>query len=260
MRKYYQFFGLALIMVFSFYYTERIASIVLNKNPLMMEIKNEANNYNIKSVNAEIKGNYIIPGINGMKVNYKESFYKMQNFNTFNKYYLVFDQQVPEISLKDNKDKIIKKGNSKYKRVAFIFREEGEISNYFVSNNIKASLLVNLDNYKRGSFLEVINNESDNFNSLDNALNLNKENKHICVLNDYNKDVCIKHQNFLIEPTDILKSNNLSSIRKNIENGSIILVSEEASLSDVLFILKEVKYKDMELVYLSELISEENNG
>ena len=35
MRKYYQYLGLALIMVFSFYYTEKIALIVLNKNPLM---------------------------------------------------------------------------------------------------------------------------------------------------------------------------------------------------------------------------------
>ena len=47
-------------MVFSFYYTEEIATLVLNKNPLMIKINNEKNNYNIKSVNAIIDGNYII--------------------------------------------------------------------------------------------------------------------------------------------------------------------------------------------------------
>ena len=41
MRKYYQYFGLALIMVFSFYYTDMIANIVLNKDPLMIEINKE---------------------------------------------------------------------------------------------------------------------------------------------------------------------------------------------------------------------------
>ena len=41
MRKYYQYFGLALIMIFSFYYTEKIALIVLNKNPLMQSIEEQ---------------------------------------------------------------------------------------------------------------------------------------------------------------------------------------------------------------------------
>ena len=44
MKKYYGYFGLALIMVFSFYYTEQISTLVLNKNPLMMTIKEQADN------------------------------------------------------------------------------------------------------------------------------------------------------------------------------------------------------------------------
>lgn len=68
MRKYYQYLGLALIMVFSFYYTEKIALIVLNKNPLMQEINQEKVNYEEAFVNASIEGDYIIPGINGLLV------------------------------------------------------------------------------------------------------------------------------------------------------------------------------------------------
>ena len=90
MRKYYQYLGLALIMVFSFYYTEKIALIVLNKNPLMQEINQEKVNYEEAFVNANIEGDYIIPGINGLMVNTRESFYNMQSLDAFNHYYLVF--------------------------------------------------------------------------------------------------------------------------------------------------------------------------
>ena len=91
MKKYYQFFGLVLIMVFSFYYTEQIANIVLNKNPLMQMIKEEARNYNVSSVNALIDGNYIVPGLKGLEVNLRDSFYNMKESNVFSEYFLVFD-------------------------------------------------------------------------------------------------------------------------------------------------------------------------
>ncbi|MDE5539885.1 MAG: hypothetical protein K2J20_05310, partial [Bacilli bacterium] len=201
MKKYYQYFGLALIMVFSFYYTEQIASIVLNKNKLMVQINEEAKNYNISPVNAIIEGEYITPGLNGLQVNAKESFYVMKEIDAFNKYFLVYDQVKPDVSLNDNKDKIVKKGNRSLNKVSFVLESENTISNYFKNNNIEASMLVDLDTYKAKSYFEVINNENEGFKSLENTLNLNKENKHICILNDYNKDKCLKNKNYLVEPT-----------------------------------------------------------
>ena len=260
MKKYYQYLGLEIIMVFSFYYTEKISSIVLNKNPLMIAIREESDNYNVTSVNAEIKGGYITPGINGLKVNVKESFYKMHDMDIFNKYYLVFDQIKPDVSLEDNKDKIITSGNSKYKKVSLILEKENEISEYLKNNNIKASLLVDLNTYKENSYFEVINNESNGFKTLENTLNLNKENKKICVISDYNKNVCLKHKNYLVKPNLILNASNLIEIKSNINNGVIILISNKASLSDVKLLIKEIKYKDLKFVYLSEIIIEYNSN
>lgn len=260
MKKYYQYFGLALIMVFSFYYTEKIASIVLNKNPLMQTINDEAGNYNTKYVNAEINGEYITPGLNGLEVNIKESFYKMQAGDVFNKYYLVFDQVKPEISLEKNKDKIIKNGNFKLRKISLVLETENEVSEFLKNSNIKASILTNMESYKKNNYFEVINNEVINFKALENTLNLNKENKHICVLNDKNKDICLKHKNYLVKPTYQLSNNNLIDIKKNILNGNIILITKNATLDDVKILLKEINYKDLELVFLSEIISEENNN
>ncbi len=258
MKKYYQYFGLALIMVFSFYYTDKISTIVLNKNPLMMTIQEKAIDYNVKSVNAEINGNNITPGINGLKVNLKESFYGMQADDIFNQYYLVFDQEKPKISLENNKDKIITKGNRKLKQVSFIFEEENALSDYFKSNSLNASLLVTLNSYKEENYFEVINNETDGFKSLENALNLSKNNKHICVLNDYNLSICLKQKNYLVDSPLKLSNTNFLEVKNGLQNGSIIYVTRNANLTDLKLLVKEIKYKDLEIVPLSKIISEIN--
>ncbi len=260
MKKYYQYLGLAFIMVFSFYYTEKIANIVLNKNPLMQEINKEKDNFKIESVNAEIQGDYIIPGINGIEVNVKDSFYNMKEANIFNKYFLVFDQVKPKISIENNKDKIIRYGNRRLKKVAIIFEEENSLSNYFKSIEAKASLLVDNNTYKKNSYFEVINNGLKEFRNLENELNLNKENKNICVINELNKNICKKFHNYLIEPELTLNSSNYIDIKKNLNDGNIILVKSTANLSDLKLLVKEIKYKNMELVYLSEIIKEENDN
>lgn len=258
MKKYYQYFGLALIMVFSFYYTDKISAIVLNKNPLMKTIQEKASDYQVKSVNAEIDGNYITPGINGLKVNVKESFYEMQQYDVFNQYYLVFEQEKPDISLDNNKDKIITKGNKKIKQVSFIFEDDNTLSDYFKSNGFDGSMLVTLDNYTEEHYFEVINNETEGFKSLENTLNLNKDNKHICVLNDSNLNTCLKYKNYLVDPALKLKSGNFLDIKNNLQNGSIIYVSKNANLTDLKLLIKEVKFKGLEIVPLSKIISEEN--
>jgi len=258
MKKYYKMFGIALIMAFSFYYTEQISLIVLNKSPLMITINEEKEKYSIKSVNALIDGNYIIPGVNGIEVNARDSYYRMQELEIFDKYYLSFDQVKPNISLEDNKDKIIKSGNKLHNKVAFILETENAISNYLKANNIKASLLVDLNNYQENNYFEPINNEKEGFKSLENSLNLNKENKHICLINDINKEICLKNKKYLVEPTLILKNNNLIEVKRNLLNGSIILIKENANLTDVKLLIKELTFKDLTPVPLSELISEKN--
>lgn len=260
MKKYYGYLGLALIMVFSFYYTEQISTIVLNKNPLMVMIKEKALDYNIKSVNAEINGDTIKPGINGLYVNERESFYGMQELDAFNQYYLVYEQKKPDITLDNNKDKLIISGNNNLRQVSLVLETENEISSYLKNQNIKASMLVDMNTYKDSNYFEKINNEVSGFKSLENNLNLDKQNKHICVVNDNNKDICRKYKNYLVSSNLKLNKTNLAEIKNNLKNGSIIVISSSASLSDVKLLLKEIKYKDLELVYLSEIISEVNNS
>jgi len=127
-------------------------------------------------------------------------------------------------------------------------------------NEFRASLLVDMNTYKDKNYFESLNNEIVGFKSLENNLNLNKENKHICVVNTDNKEICQKYKNYLVSPSLRLNNSNLLDVKKNLKNGSIIVIGDTATLSDVKLLLKEIKYKDLELVYLSELISEVNKA
>lgn len=245
-------------MAFSFYYTEQISSLVLNKNPLMQTIKEKADDYMVDAVNAVIDGEVITPGINGQKINERESFYKMQASDVFNQYFLVFDEIKPDISLEEHKDKLIQNGNPKLKKVSFIFANCDDICHYFENSNIPASFLVTLRTYQTNNYFEAINNEVEGFKSLENNLNLNKENQHICVVNDLNKELCMKANNYLVRPKIMLSSSNLLDVKKELKSGSIIYITESAKLEDVIYLIKEINYKGLEIVQLSELISEKN--
>ena len=98
-----------------------------------------------------------------------------------------------------------------------------------------------------------------NFKSLENNLNLNKENKNICVLNNELKNICLKYHNYLIEPTLELNSTNYLDVKKNLQNGTIILIKSNAKLIDIKMLLKSLSFKNLNIVPLSELISEKNS-
>ena len=132
------------------------------------------------------------------------------------------------------------------------------VSDYLQENQYRASILVNVSTYEENNYFEVINNEVSSFESLENILNLNKENKHICVVNDGNYDICLEHKNYLVEPTLTLDSTNYIDVKNELDSGCIIFITSKARLSDVKLLLKEIKYKNYDVVFLSDLISEEN--
>ena len=51
---------------------------------------------------------------------------------------------------------------------------------------------------------------------------------------------------------------NFHKVKNHLNSGCIILICDNAKLEDVKLLLKEIKYKNYDIVYLSEMISEEN--
>lgn len=242
-------------MIFSFYYTDKIATFVLEKNSLYQKIDKVKDEYITKSVSAEINGNYIIPGLSGMEVNVKDSYYNMKNLDAFNEYYLVYQTILPDVTIEKNKDKIINQGNKRKKQVTFILENDDNIISYFTQNNIKSNLLVTLEEYKVKENIELINNDHKNYDKVESLLNNANLNKNLCVINNNIEELCREKEKYLIEPK-IVNNVTFLNIKKSVDRGDILLIKKGTKLEDIKLLIKDINFKDLEIVYLSELIKE----
>ena len=253
--KFFKYFGIVAIMLFSFYYTDKIANFMLEKNKLYQEIANVKNNYTEQSVSAIIDGDYIIPGLNGSEVAVKDSYYNMKSLDTFNEYYLVFNETIPKITLENHKDKIIHKGNVQKKNVAFIMENDATLKEFFLNNNLKANILVTLEDYSQKNSFEPINNDSKNYEKLESLLNNASLNKNLCIINTNIIDICREKRKYLIEPS-ILNNTTFLNIKNNLSSGDIFLVKKGTNINSLKMLIKDINFQDLKIVYLSELISE----
>lgn len=244
-------------MLFSFYYTEKIAVIMQNKSPIMQSIEEVEESYVVNAINASIDSNYVVPGIMGRMVNKTKSYVNMKAFGIFNEYYLIFDDVKPDVSLEDNKDKIIKEGNKSKKAVSLLLEDGNEtIKKYLKDNKISADLLINESTYENGSFFEQINNDKDKYKNVESLLNKNNQNKNICYIKEMEKEYCRKEQKYLVEETFTLGSNNIVEAKTKLDSGAIILIKKNANLEHLKLLVKEIHFKGLNIQPLSELISE----
>lgn len=202
-------------------------------------------------VNAIIEGNTIIPGTKGCVVNSRESYLKMNEFGAFNENFFVFDYIKPDISLEDNKDKIII-GSSKSDYVSIIvdtWKFESVLEDYDYS-----FVLSDLETYKSKDNIEYLNGSIDNYSVIDNYLKRKKKNTNI-MLSDY-INVQTTKDHYIVSPTiDIYHSNVAANISK-IKGGSIIYLHKNLEVNEVKLIMDKIKYKNLSVMKLSKFISE----
>ena len=245
MKKYGKYILFSLLVLLSFYTTNKTANLVRNQDPILKEIRNISLEKKEDFVNAVIQDDYIIPGMYGSVVDELKSLSKMKEQDVFNNLYLVSQPIKPDISLSDNLDKIIIKGNSKKQQVSFVIDENSskKIKDYLVKNSIKASLLITKDNFSKDSYFEQINNDFKNYKELDKTLKKNKINTNICVLDNNNSNLkfCKSKKKYLVKPGMFLDNANIIEIKTKLDSGSIIYI-KDATYLDCL--VEYIKSKD----------------
>lgn len=248
---------LLILLGLSFYFTEKTAIFIRSKDPIMQGIMEYASHNNSEPVNATINENYITPGLIGKRIDEVKSLMQMKSIGVFNKTFLVTNDIKPDISINDNKDKIINKANSLKNAVSFIIENDKTNSlTFFISSNIPASILIDNTTYNKNPYFEQINNDYDNYNEVDKKLNKDKINTNICVINRHNKELCLKKKKYLVEPTYVLNSTNMVMIKNKISSGDIILIKNNVTIDDISYLYNYLKSKNIKVIKLSELISE----
>lgn len=253
--KLFKRIGIISIVLFSFYYTEQIANFVLENNHLYKEINEKKDNFEVKSIAAVIEDDYIIPGLIGLSVNIKDSYYNMKSLNVFNSYYLIYKDSWPVVSINDNKDKIIRQGNKEKNSIALVLEYDEKIIEFLQKYNF--SVLTNMNTFDKVASYEQINNEIGEFKKLESLINKYVTNPNICLINSRNESICRENKKFLVDPNKILSDSTVLSLKDNIESGDIILIEKNTKITNVEIILKSILYKDYKLNFLSKHISEE---
>ena len=250
-----KYFIITFLCLLSFYYTERIALYVKSKHPLVQEIESNKEELYVNSIDSKLIDElYIIPGLNGKEVNVNSSFNVMKPSNIYDENQIVYNQIKPNISLEDNKDKIIIRGNPNKNNISLLFESENELTKYLTNNDYYINILIKKEEYLKG--VEMINNSttSKTYNNIDNYLNLNKINKKLCYIT--NKNLC--KDKYIFKESLIINHSNISTNINNIKPGEIILINNTLQLSELVLLINKIESQQLKIVPLSTLISEIN--
>ena len=263
MKILFKYLGLATIICLSFILTEKTVTVMNDMDEIMNTIKEQEKNYNIEPIDAKIENEYIKPGKYGKKVNIKKSYENMKKIGKFNDKYLIYDEIKPNISLEDNKDKIIIGNQNKTISLIFIIKKTDDIEQIkkiLNKKNIKASFFVDSEWLKKNKEIckELIK-ENHTIGNIENSSNMNYfwvnntiqalgQQKNYCYYEN-----CKNTKDYKIKPTKTIK--NSSEIKKHIEPGDIIEIEKN---KDLAIIIDYIKSRGIELENIANHIEEKN--
>ena len=208
-----KYLAVIFISIISFYYTEQIALYVKSKNPLIQEIESNKEELYVNSINSElIDEQYIIPGINGKEVNVNSPYLSMKELNIYNESKIVYNQISPSISLTNNKDRIIIRGNPKKRQVSLIFEKSSTLTEYLTKNNYEYNVLINKEKYSNKYEMINFSTNKTTFNNINSYLTTNNLNTNIC---HKNNQILCKDSYIFQESLTINHSNISNTINKN---------------------------------------------
>ena len=273
--------GLITLICFSFFYTEQVIQVVNEQDPIMIKLNEIKEQYQIESTDAQIINNTIIPGLNGRKINIKESYQNMKQLGMFKEELISYDEILPNLSLKDNKDKYITRANSNKNAVSLIFiikdnTNLDELIKLATQKNIKLNFFVdytflnqNITKLKKLSNIELYSYGNNGTYTKDNLIYSNNIIERIsnqatyCLSttqNDETLNTCKNNDMYTIVPSLITTTNTYSEITNNLASGSIILLEpSQKNLTELNTIAKFIESKGLKIQNLSSLLTESIN-
>lgn len=269
--KFIKFIGLICLICFTFIYTEKIIDISINQDEIMIKLKEIENTYNINPINAVITENTIIPGNTGKYIDIDSSYKKMKKIGLFEETLITYKDIYPEISIYNNYDKYIINGNTLNKEVALIYiinnntlddvlniiKYKNTKLTFFIdssnlSNNI--DIIYKLNNYEIYNYGNNGKYTKDNIIITNNIINNKANNKSTFCLflnqDDNSLNNCKEHKMLSIIPSI---NGNYNNVKKELKNGSIILINNTKELS---LIIDYIKNKGYTITSLSKAVKE----
>ena len=221
----------------------------------MIKILKNKHKFEQKEINAKIENNTIIPGISSKTVNINESYKKMKRINKYIESLYVFDYKTPAISIKNNYNKLIIKGNPLNKKISILLK----INDINILKKLKDNSSLNFileptfinENY---NYLKTIYN---NIIVLENNYLENSNIINYCYSLDTFNSYCSIYNKYTIKP-NFITNNYFYNTYDLIENGAILAynITNEKNINDINFIISFIKSLNIKIVSIDELIKE----
>ena len=270
-----------LLVLFSFYYTEKAIILLESNDPIMKEIKDKGKSREEDAINAKVEGDYLIPGYNGLVIDLETSFNKMKGYGSYNEALLVFEEVEPTISIDDYYDKYISSGNGISTNIALVFtvddssytdnlldilKEMNAVGTFFIDGKFTDSNTSFVtDAVVNGNEVEVLSYDKAYDEllfkaSIDKIKTLTSTTPKYCYATYDNEEVlnlCSKLSMHTIIPTLRLDNNIYSSAKGNLRSGSIISVNlTESNVKELKVLINYIKQRGFTLVTLDTLLNE----
>ena len=249
MKKTFEYIGLFVLVIFSFYYTDKVVRMVNKNDPLMEQIVDYASANNTSCVEGYTTSDGVILGVNGFVVDEYSSYSNMKGFG-YNEDLFVFEEDSCSINKVEYIDRYIVKGNESKGAVSLLILVDN--AQYVNSiNSIAKSKGVNLGYVLNG---ELLQNNKDLFYSLSSdgndilygGNNEDDFNFFYKIVNSFNLNTFCVYNNYDI--IDICKDNNINSVKSDFVYNKDFLLNIKNSLEKGnIYILKENKYVTSEL-------------
>ena len=279
MKKTFEVIGFLSLILFTFFYTSKITTVIKENDDLLIQLKEYQEQYKESAIDAVIIDNKISAGLSGSEINIKESYEKMKKVNSFNANLLVYEKIKPNISVLDYHDKYIVKGKKESVSLVFLVEQTSDIEkilnildnydvkatfyidgNWFENNNEKVIELIE-NNHTVGNLGYNYNYDVNGISWMNTIVtNIGKQKYTYCYLEEENDaflNICKNNKSYTIIPSIIVKTNPLITIKKNLENGSIIsLKINDSTIIELPLIIEYINSRNLNIINLEELLDE----
>ena len=280
MKNITKMIGLLTLIAFSFFYSDKVISVIKEQDPIMIELENIKEEYYTPATDAVIEDDTIIPGLYGKQINIDKSYSNMKTIGKFTTSAIEYENIIPNITVAKNKDKYIIAGNPSKQMVSLVFilnsdnyfnkletiieNKNIEVNyfldyNYLVKNSTKIKNINNNEIYSYGSNGEYT---PDNLLFSNNLINrITNNNTIYCLTKTKNKKVlslCSSYDLYTVIPSIKVIGDPYSDVKNNLKSGSIILLNiDNKTLNQLEIIIDYIQGKGLTISPLSKLLNEE---
>lgn len=276
-----KYLGVIVLVLFSFYYTDKAVDIVKRNDPIMQTILSNQEKYKLESVNAKVENDTIIPGMNGVSIDIDKSYNRMKKMNGYYESLLMFSEVIPDESILEQYDKFVIRGNpnrsdvsllvkvnniTNLKKAYDIFLEKEVLATFFVDGlvieeNLDFIGALAKDGFELENFGYNDEYSSEMFQWTNNMLySITSVEPKFCYSEYNNYDIlnlCSKNKMYTVRPTVVVHSNPFYTVKENLEEGSIIALNlNNETIQELPTIISYIQQKGYQLTTLQDVVSE----